>query len=91
MTPALTMSRAVLVTRQAAGIDARIKAAHDAHGCTTWETWTSRERDQHGRLFDATWDGCRACGVAILQPEPVWFPGTVGTHYAGRPLVRDAD
>lgn len=57
----------VAAIRLAADVDARIKRAHDARGCTTWETWTSTERDQTGRKFTARWTGCRACHVQLME------------------------
>jgi hypothetical protein len=47
-------------------INARIRAIHGAR-CETWETWTERAKDQYGRAFVGTFDGCRACGVAMLR------------------------
>jgi hypothetical protein len=49
---------------------ARIRAIHGQR-CTTWETWTERVKDQDGRAFVGTFDGCRACGVAMLRPGSV--------------------
>ena len=49
-------------------INARIRLIHGAT-CETWETWSERVKDQNGRMFIGTFDGCRACGVATLRPE----------------------
>ena len=48
---------------------ARIRRIHGAK-CQTWETWSERVKDQNGRAFVGAFDGCRACGVATLRPEP---------------------
>lgn len=57
----------------AAGFDARIKAAHDAHGCRIWETWTEknvRVETADGIIRDdVTFKGCRSCHVAIALQE----------------------
>jgi hypothetical protein len=55
------------IEQHARSIETRIKAAHDHRGCQVWETWQAQEKDQDGRKFLATWTGCRACAVAILQ------------------------
>jgi hypothetical protein len=47
-------------------IDKRIKHIHGKR-CATWETWQSEERDQNGRKFLASWQGCQKCKVKILN------------------------
>jgi hypothetical protein len=37
---------------------------------------------------------CKACGAETdrvpPEPEPNWFPGTEGTHFAGLPLKKES-
>ena len=59
----------------------------------TYDDWKTTEPDPHANCASR----CLTCGACTCEPpcqcveEPaVWFPGTVGTQFAGRRLMPDA-